>query len=143
MVIGSDCACFGRQQRTSGLPASELTAASAFRFFFKGSFFLPLSTFVFFFLTLRSGVSAFTASADDMAQVPQAAHAVVYGLAKLLRFLLHVYGTPQGLYAQALVSQSNGARMQQSASGCTSWSRQRNMMQSRHRLRRTVDTLLL
>ena len=72
----SSCACFGRQQRTSGLPASGVTAASAFRFFFDGSFFLPLSILVFFFLTLRADDSTVAGSADDMVFVSQAAHAV-------------------------------------------------------------------
>jgi hypothetical protein len=76
MIKQSSCACFGRQQRTSGLPASGVTAASAFRFFFDGSFFLPLSILVFFFLTLRADDSAVAGSADDMALVSQAAHAV-------------------------------------------------------------------
>ena len=76
MIRQSSCACFGRQQRTSGLPASGVTAASAFRFFFDGSFFLPLSILVFFFLTLRADDSAVTGSADDMASGSQAAHAV-------------------------------------------------------------------
>lgn len=96
----SSCACFGRQQRTSGLPASGVTAASAFRFFLDGSFFLPLSILVFFFLTLRADDSAVAGSADDMALVSQAAHAVENNT------MARCCGYPTGMDAHPLLNGS-------------------------------------